>query len=365
MTNKNPALLALASAALIASILACNLQSEDTVGAAVAATQTEQAQLTSIAAGESEPITAEATEAPAEAPAEATSAPPTATATVVHVTTPGSPGSVDSFMTDRSSRASAPEGRALGDNFDTLLFERPFAADGMQYRPYLDITRAELSASGAWFYVIISLEEAPEPNAPAMYGVEIDIDKDGRGDWLIYGQTPPGSEWTAVNVRALRDGNNDVGEDQPLRSEDPPASGDGYEELVFDSGHGPDPDAAWIRIAPGAAAGVQIAFKQTLIGPPGQFMWGAWSDEGPQDPAQFDYNDRFTISEAGSPVSSSAYYPLNQLELVDNTCRWGYGFVPSPSDPGACYIPPTPTPTPVPPTATPTPTATRTPIILY
>lgn len=109
----------------------------------------------------------------------------------------------------------------------------------MEYRAYLDITRAEISSSGAWFYVTINLEGTAPADASPHYGVEIDSDKDGRGDWLIYAASPHSSDWTAVGVRARRDSNNDVGGERPLRSENPPASGDGYDELVFDSGHGP------------------------------------------------------------------------------------------------------------------------------
>ncbi len=36
------------------------------------------------------------------------------------------------------------------------------------------------------------------------------------------------------------------------------------------------------------------------------------------------------------------------MAAMDNTCRWGYGFVPTGTEPGVCYIPPTPTPTPLP-----------------
>ncbi|MDX1600418.1 MAG: hypothetical protein R3191_02775 [Anaerolineales bacterium] len=359
MITQSKLALPFAALALLAASIACGLPEATSEQVGAAATQTLDALATRVAAtqaaGQESPTTeTSASEPSPTAPPEA----PTATATVVHQTRPGSPGSVHSFITDRSSRGTSAEGRTIGDNFDILLFERPFAAQGMQYRAYLDITRAEISSTGAWFYVTISLEGAPPSDANPHYGVEIDIDKDGRGDWLIYAASPPGADWTAVGVRALRDTNNDVGGQRPLRSEDPPASGDGYDELVFDSGHGADPDAAWIRQSPAGQPAVQIAFKQTLIGPPGEFLWGVWADEGLVDPAQFDYNDRFTIAQAGSPVSTTNYYPLNELELLDNSCRWGYGFTPTSSDPGACQIPPTPTPTSPPATPTFTPTAT-------
>ncbi len=306
-----------------------------------AAQQTADAEVTEVEGTEP----AAATEAPAEAE-------PTAAATIEHTTFPSDPGSISSFLTDRSTRSLASEGRAIADSFDQLLFERPFAAEGMEYKAYLDITRGELSASSPWFYVIIHLEEGAPEEAEPFYGVEIDIDKDGRGDWLIWGLVPPDSEWTTDGVQALTDSNNDVGDTTPVIANSPPQSGDGYDELVFDAGVGPDPDAAWIRRSPSAPDQIQIAFKQTLIGPPGEFLWGVWSDEGPQNPAFFDYNDHWSISEAGSPVGNSSNYPLKELAMVDNSCRWGYGFEPTGSEPGACFVPPTPTVTP---TFTPTP----------
>lgn len=286
-----------------------------------------------------EPATA--TDQPPEPTAE-----PTATATVVHTMIPGGPGSVSSFVTDRSTKPLAGERRALADNFDVLLFERPFTAEVMDYRAYLDITRAELSSSGAWFYVTIYLEQSAPAEVTPRYGVELDLDKDGRGDWLIWGTAPPSTDWTTDGVQALRDSDNNVGDATPIQSEAPPQSGNGYDELVFDGGLGLDPDAAWIRWSPSSPTHLELAFKQTLIGPPAEFMWGAWSDEGPQNAAWFDYNDHFSLSEAGSPVSTSSYYPLKQLAQVDSTCRWAYGFTPVGDEPGICFVPPTPTPEP-------------------
>jgi hypothetical protein len=301
-----------------------------------AAAQAGQDETSAPVAATEEPESAEATSEPTIAP------------TIEHVTFPGSPGSISSFMTDRSTRPLASEGRAIADNFDQLLFERPFSAEAMEYKGYLDITRGEISAGSPWFYVIIHLEEsAPEGTEP-FYGVEIDIDKDGRGDWLIWGLVPPDTEWTTDGVQALQDTNNDVGESTPVIANSPPQSGDGYDNLVFDAGIGPDPDAAWIRRAPNSPTQIHLAFKQTLLGAPGEFLWGVWADEGPQNPAFFDYNDHWNLSQAGSPVSNTSYYPLKELAMVDNSCRWGYGFEPDGSEPGTCYIPPTPTPSPTP-----------------
>ncbi|MBN1264446.1 MAG: hypothetical protein JXA25_03060, partial [Anaerolineales bacterium] len=78
-----------------------------------------------------------------------------------------------------------------------------------------------------------------------------------------------------------------------------------------------------------------------------------WTDEGLQEAGWFDYHDHFSHAEAGSPLSESSLYPLAAMDMMDNTCRWTYGFQPTNPLPGLCPLPATPTPTP---TATVTPT---------
>jgi hypothetical protein len=248
-------------------------------------------------------------------------------------------------MTDRSSAALAGERRSIADNLDINLLERPFTANVMDYRGYLDINRGELSIGAPWIYVTFYLEQAPPVGTPAFYGVEVDIDIDGRGDWLIIGAAPPSTDWTTNGVRVLRDTNNDVGSAHPMTA-DAPSGGNGYDELVFDQGLGSDPDAAWIRLAPGGATKVQVAFKSVVIGSPSTWTWGVWADEGVNKPEWLDYNDHFTAAEAGSPTSGSSNYPIKALAAVDNSCRWAVGFTPVGTEPGICPVPPTPTPPP-------------------
>ncbi|TET38318.1 MAG: hypothetical protein E3J69_01720 [Anaerolineales bacterium] len=329
---------------LLISALACSLPG----GAGPAATQTMEALATIV---EANLPSGEATKAPDEAsPADATQPPAEATEetlptpTVAHQIQPSNPGSIKSFMTDRSSAALASERRANADTFAINLLERPFTTQVMDYQEYLDITRAELSMGPPWVYVTIFLEGPPPAGSEAAYGVEVDLDIDGHGDWLVLADAPPDSEWTTDGVRACRDANGDVGGPTAMIPDGPHASRDGYEDCVFDSGYGIGPDEAWIRRDPGHADRIQIAFLYSLIGNDGEFMWGAWSDEDLKDPAWFDYNDHFTSIEAGSPASESSQYPLKAMASLDNTCRWAYGFIPTGSEPGVCYIPPTPTP---------------------
>ena len=329
---------------LLISALACSLPG----GAGPAATQTMEALATIV---EANLPSGEATKAPdAASPADATQPPAEATEetlptpTVAHQIQPSNPGSIKSFMTDRSSAALASERRANADTFAINLLERPFTTQVMDYQEYLDITRAELSMGPPWVYVTIFLEGPPPAGSEAAYGVEVDLDIDGHGDWLVLADAPPDSEWTTDGVRACRDANGDVGGPTAMIPDGPHASRDGYEDCVFDSGYGIGPDEAWIRRDPGHADRIQIAFLYSLIGNDGEFRWGAWSDEGLKDPAWFDYNDHFTSIEAGSPASESSQYPLKAMASLDNTCRWAYGFIPTGSEPGVCYIPPTPTP---------------------
>ncbi|MFP3854366.1 MAG: hypothetical protein ACLFWD_08760 [Anaerolineales bacterium] len=265
--------------------------------------------------------------------------------TVVHQVTPASPGPTDKFITDRSTRPYASEQRAIADNFDTNFLERPYTAQDMEYKPWLDLTRAEISTAAPWIYVVFSLEEGPPDDSQALYGVEPDLDIDGRGDWLIWGQNPAGTDWTVADVAAYEDANDDVGRNQPMSAEGPAAAGDGFEQEVFDSGQGNDPDTAWIRQSPSSASDIQIAFKHSLIASASEFLWGGWTENGLKEPGSFDYHDTLTIEEAGSPVSSSEYYPVQQLAEVDNTCRWAFGFDPTRNLPGMCSLPATPTPT--------------------
>lgn len=272
---------------------------------------------------------------------------------VEHLTRPGEPARIRTWVSDVSSEVFAAENRTIGDSLPLNLLERPFTAGEMEYRPYLDITRVEVGEGDEWIYIILHLEGSPPADARAFYGVEIDVDRDGRGDWLIGGMVPPASEWTTDDVAVWRDSNDDVGGHSPMQAEAPLSGVDGYDERVFYSGHGDDPDSAWIRRDPTHPDRVQLAFKLSLLQSAGTFLWGGWSDEGVQQPGWFDYNDRFTLAEAGSPQINNDNYPLATLALMDNTCRWSFGFEPTTAYPGLCPLPtptPTPTRTPQPPT---------------
>lgn len=301
---------------------------------------------------------------PTHAPTSPAPASPTSTLeptpTITHLMRPSAPGSVQSFITDFSTKPYASQRRSNVDNFDWNNYERPFTSQVMDYQPYLDLVRAELSAVSPWIYVTLFLEEPPPTSAPARYALEFDLDIDGRGDWLITALLPTSSTWTTDGVQVYQDTNNDVGGPHPLRADPPPQPTptpgyDGYDRLVFDHGLGDDPDAAWVRLSPTSPNQIQIALKHALLAFDDYLLWGAWADDGSPNPAWFDFNDHFTIAEAGSPYPPSPHYPIQQLASLDNTCRAAFNFTPTGNLPGIC-----PPPSPQTPAAPGTPTATPT-----
>ena len=351
MHNSRVRAFALGLSALALVALSCNVTgAAPSIEVAVALTQTAAA----VGAQPGQPAEPEETTplppadtvAPAETATETTEPSPTSRPPVVHTTQPGNPGGATNFVYDRSSKTLANERRAIGDDYTRNWLERPFSADAMEYQAHLDLTRVEYAVGAPWIYFTLFVEGLPPEGSAAAYAIEIDMDKDGRGDWLIAGEAPPDSNWTTDGVRAYRDTNNDVGAARPMLTDAPVTTGTGYDELVFDEGYGTDPDAAWIRRAPSGASEIEIAVKNSLIGQYGEFLWGGWTDEGVQNPAWSDYHDRFTLAEAGSPASDSSNYPLKAVSAVDSTCRWGAGFTPEADDPGVCPVPPTPTPEP-------------------
>lgn len=249
---------------------------------------------------------------------------------------PGEPGkSVVTLFDANSSKTADKKYTTVGENYLGGLFERPFSAEKMEYRADLDIQKAEIFSDTSYYYVTILLNNYdPQNSAALMYGVEIDNDIDGRGDFLVWVQAPKTSQWSTDGVKVLTDNNGDVGAKTVLNS-DAPSSGDGFDLTLFPAEKA-DPGLAWSRMAPNAPTAIQIAFKPDLIGKVKSFSWGAWADGGQMNPAMFDYNDVFTLEAAGSPLDKNKDYPLKKLFLVDNTCRGLFGRAATGAEPGLC-----------------------------
>jgi hypothetical protein len=241
-----------------------------------------------------------------------------------------------SFTDDVESSGTAAEGRApYGDSLDLNRFERPFLKN-MTYIPDLDIYRFGLSWDADWYYISIKLIGVdPNHGAGINYGVEIDRDSDGYGDYIVWAQPPYGSAWDTVTVQVIEDTNKDTGGQNVVRAEDV-FQGDGYDTLIFDgaASQNDDPDLAWVRWNAQPDAALQFAFKRTLAGD--SFMFGVVADAGLKDVSLYDYADRFTPDEAGSPVKDKQNFPLGSLFGVDNTCWVPYGFAATGYEPKVC-----------------------------
>ncbi len=282
-------------------------------------------------------------ELPSDTPSPTTEPTQTPTATIVHMMQPADPPTTSNSITDLSSKAYALERRSIGDNFTKNLYERPFTSQVMDYQPYLDIVKSSMAYAAPWYYASLFVEGEIPADSNTTYAVELDTDLDGRGDFYVRVQAPLSSTWSTERVQVYRDTNNDVGGNLPITAENNNPQWNGYDELMFDSGVGADPDLAWARQNPTNPQQIQLAFKSSLLGV-GEFVWGTWSDEGVQQPAWLDYNDHFTLAQAGHPSTNSTDYPLKEMASLDNTCRWAFGFTPLKMIPGLCAIPVTPTP---------------------
>lgn len=240
---------------------------------------------------------------------------------------------------DVDSRGTAPENRApYGDSYKLNRFERPFTQTAMDYIPDVDILTYRINADQNWYYVTMQLAgQNSAGGLTADYALELDYDRDGHGDYLIWAKPPFASSWTTDGVTVYMDSNNDTGGLSPERA-DADFSGNGYDQVLIASGRGGlDPDLAWVRLDPRSSNTIQFAFKKSLVG--GAFMWGVWADLGLRDPARFNYNDYFTEEQAGSPEKSETkFYPIKAVFAVDNTCRVPYGFKPTGYEPLLCPL---------------------------
>jgi len=309
---------------LIFAMLACNLP-----GSGVGANQSSPTDL---------PIVSNPPQVEQGGAATSTATPSLAspTSSIVHVLAPVAPGSSGQPVYDVDSSGTAAEKRApYGDSYNINRLERPFLQD-MTYVPDLDIGTFTLEYDNDFYYVSIDLI-GNNPNNPIgiQYGVELDVNADGFGDFIVLGKQPFSADWSTSNVQVFADNNRDTSGLSADKS-DAPITTDGYEALVFDGGStiNKDHDLAWARMNSSDDANIQFSFKKSLVG--SSFMYGVIADAGLKDVGKLDYVDRFPEAEAGSPVKDKKYYPLGALFAVDNTCREAFGFKPNGYEPMLC-----------------------------
>lgn len=339
---------------LILGLVGCNyggesgpLTLEEAVQVGVQATLTKEAWLDGVEIARKTAIAAENTDSSGESQSISTLTPtirpteePTPTPTLKpaseHIMFPGGiKERVDTYLVDYNSIDYADEHITYGDQFKANILERPFTADDMVYQGTIDIIRVNLKVGPTWTYAIIYLAVDLPESGTMKYGLEIDLDENGRGDLLIQTGMPATIDWTVKDVQVYQDLDGDVGGISPMKKDDPDEGLNGYEVMIFNSGEGEDPDLVWVRRNPDDPTSLQIAYKNDLIGLTG-YMWSAWADDGLRAIDFRDYNDRFTEESAGSPYPGSPIYPIKSVYLIDTTCRSYFGFTPTGNEPGLC-----------------------------
>lgn len=259
----------------------------------------------------------------------------TPTSPVAHKMKPAAATPLGKLVYDVESQGTASEKRApYGDSYDINRLERPFLQD-MTYVANLDLSTYNVGQDADWYYVSITLVgNEPNDKLGIHYGVELDLNHDGFGDYLLVAHPPYPIDWDTAPVQIFKDTNHDTGGLSAEKS-DAPLKGDGYDTRIFDGGAADaDPDVAWVRVNHTLQGSVEFAFKRSWSG--SVFMLGVLADAGLKDPSQLDYVDRMKLEDAGSPVRDNKYYPLKGLFAVDNVCREAFGFKPTGYEPQLC-----------------------------
>lgn len=271
-------------------------------------------------------------------PPTSTTAPEPSPVAIQHLVQPSSGVTAIANAHDNEESETGATERSVrgGDEFRINRFERPFTANDMEYLPQIDIVGMSMTKDDTWYYVQIKLAgtDATTGEMSGIYGVEFDLNVDGKTEILLTAKGPFGPEWTTDGVTAYVDNNGDIGgiSSKP----DDIYTGNGYETIIFDSGNGDDPDAAWAR-ANAANGIVEIAFKQETLREFPKWMWNPIASAYPIDPTKFYYNDTFTLERAGSPAKGDNY-PLKELAGFDNTCRVPANFEATGTEPMGCQV---------------------------
>ncbi|MDK2981830.1 MAG: hypothetical protein PWQ55_2177 [Chloroflexota bacterium] len=237
-------------------------------------------------------------------------------AAIIHAMLPGNPDVPEITQEEIDTSSTADKHLALGDSFRLGIFERPFTADTMEYKPEPDLLEISISEDDGFYYFLLKVDgNTPGLDFPnAHYGVEFDTDFDSRGEFFLWVWGNGSADWVIDDVMLLEDTNGDIGGANAMIPDS--SSGDGYDKVLFARDVLDDPESAWQRFTNGQ---VELAFKKGLVGIP-SFFRKDWADNGLADPALFDYNDAFIAQEVGSPAcGSDSKYPIKDLNQMDST----------------------------------------------
>ncbi len=306
---------------VILTILACNVPNSSTE--VPAATQPPTTELVTVADT-------------------ATSLPPTEIPIQHQVFPVNLPANRSSHAGDYDSSVTASEKKANGgDRFTFERFERPFNSNTMDiYYPELDIVDTFVYEDATWMYGTIQVVDRSAVNvSPYRFAMQVDIEADGKGDFLVTALNPPSTDWTTNGVQVFQDANSDVGDLTAMFTDENATDGDGFETLVFDQGKGNDPDVAWVRVSPQNPNIIELAVKRSIFNNTAIYMVNMWTGHGSLDPALFDFSDHFMHEQAGAADPELPnFYPIKAVSELDNSCRMAVGFQPKGSEPGICPL---------------------------
>lgn len=262
-----------------------------------------------------------------------------------HTLIPVTGSGKEQVIHDQVNTSTASQKRAFGgDEYNSGRFERPFDED-MKFLAYLDIVKSTLQRDDPNFIfakIQVAVPISTAEGNPALYGLELDTNHDGRNEYLILAERPQNSEWSVFGVNVWKS----TSAENPIDQSGPsiPVTGSmGFDVSVFAAGKGDDSDLAWVRLSPDKEDTIEIAFKNSLIGgEKGAFVWRPLTDGSPYPTTAYDLHLSHTLEQAGSPLKDSMFYPLKEVFAVDNTCRVASGYEASGKEPGLCPLPPPP-----------------------
>ena len=106
-----------------------------------------------------------------------------------------------------SSSMATAKSVTTGDVFVQGLYERPFNANTMDtYFPNMDIVNISGFKDDTWGYATMTLDGTDKDGRlSAEYAVELDLNKDGHGEWLIRASNPSVTTWTTQGIQAWKD----------------------------------------------------------------------------------------------------------------------------------------------------------------
>lgn len=200
------------------------------------------------------------------------------------------------------------------DQWERIFFERPVEEGGTIFFPQLDIIESSFGQDENWYYtrILVFSEMVEDLVLDGIYALEIDVNLDARGDFLIIAAAPglyPPDEWHSNSVQVWFDSNDDVGGPTAVLV-DPLFDGDGYETLLVSSGLGNDPDLAFVKTSSEEPGLIEFGFKASLLGGVESFEWWVWAMREDVGAAKYD------------PVD---FFPQDTLFAMDNTCGWIFG----------------------------------------